>query len=112
MEHETKVSELDNGDSMTLNSGQCTGRISGGIDRDWLNLVTFLFVLQAEFGVEAEVQTSYDILLAALVAKTTAKMSSMLKDTLGVILRCAFLANYRTFFCLRLPSNGITSDSN
>lgn len=69
-----------------------------GIDRDWFNLVTFLFVLHAEYGVEAEAQRSYDVLVAPLVQKsgTPSKLSPLLKDTVGVILRCSLMANFRT----------------
>lgn len=66
--------------------------------RDWFNLVTFLFVLHAEFGVEAEAQRSYDHLIAPYVSPD---MHQAVSDTLGVILRCASIAGFRTL-CVHL----------
>lgn len=62
-------------------------------DDEWYNMVTFLFVLHAEFGDEADAKRSYDKLIAPFVSDN---MQQNDIDTLGVILRCSTVANYRT----------------
>lgn len=69
------------------------GERKGNIDNDWFNLMMSLFVLHAEFGVEADAQRSYDHLIAPLVSNN---MSQNVTDILGGILRCAIVADYRT----------------
>lgn len=63
-----------------------------GKQRDWYNLVTFLFALHAEFGNETEAQHSYDSLIVPYVSHS---MPQSVTHTLGAILRCASIAGFR-----------------
>lgn len=60
--------------------------------RDWYNLVTFLFALHAEFGDEAEAQHSYDTFIIPHVSRD---MPQSVCNTLGAILRCASIGGFR-----------------
>lgn len=66
--------------------------------RDWYNLVSFLFALHAEFGEEAEAQRSYESLIVPYVSRD---MPHAVTDTLSAILRCASIAGFRKL-CVHL----------
>lgn len=80
----------------------------GGLNGDWCNLVTFLFVLHAEFGVEADAQHSYDVLIAPLVSERMSGASqAVLMDTISSMLRCGLVANFRTLCVFMYEALGL-----